>query len=267
MLTDHHRTKVIDIIPVEILGVKVYPLDMVSLHDIMKAGIETGRRMLILNTNVHCLNLAHEHPWLCNFLNQSDIVFCDGAGVRLGARVLGYRIPPRITYADWIWQLAEFAESCSFSFFFLGARPGVADKAATRLKNCFPRLRIVGVHHGYFNKTPGSPENGAVIQKINDARPNVLIVGFGMPLQERWLMENWDRLEANVALTGGAVFDYVSGELRRAPSWMTDHGLEWLGRLIIEPRRLWQRYLIGNPLFLWRVLKQRLCLFKRLDVK
>jgi len=119
-------------------------------------------------------------------------------------------------------------------------------------------LRIVGTYHGYFDKTPGSPGNEAVIQAINAVKPNILIVGFGMPLQERWLMENWDRVEASVALTGGAVFDYVSGDLRRPPCWMTSHGLEWLGRLLIEPRRLWQRYLIGNPLFLWRVLKQRL---------
>ena len=94
--------------------------------------------------------------------------------------------------------------------------------------------------------------------RTNAVKPNILIVGFGTPLKERWLMENWDRIEVNVALTGGAVFDYVSGELRRAPRWMTDHGLEWLARLIIEPCRLWKRYLIGNPLFLWRVLKQRL---------
>ncbi len=94
--------------------------------------------------------------------------------------------------------------------------------------------------------------------RTNAVKPNIIIVGFGMQPQERWLMENWDRIEINVALTGGAVFDYVSGELRRAPRWMTDHSLEWLAWLIIEPRRLWKRYLIGNPLFLWRVLKQRL---------
>jgi len=175
---------------------------------------------------------------------------------------LGYNIPQRITYADWMWQLAEFAESHGFTLFFLGARPGVADKAAARLKERFPNLRIVGTRHGYFDKDAGSPENEAVIRKINAAKPNILIVGFGMPLQECWLMENWDRIEANVALTGGAVFDYVSGELPRGPRWMTDHGLEWLARLIIEPRRLWKRYLIGNPLFLWRVVKQRLGLLR-----
>jgi N-acetylglucosaminyldiphosphoundecaprenol N-acetyl-beta-D-mannosaminyltransferase len=134
----------------------------------------------------------------------------------------------------------------------------VADKAAANLKARFPDLRIVSTHHDYFDKTPGSAENEAVIEQINAVKPNILIVGFGMPLQERWLMENWDHIDANVALTGGAVFDYVSGELQRAPRWMTDNGLEWLGRLLIEPRRLWKRYLIGNPLFIWRVLKQRL---------
>jgi N-acetylglucosaminyldiphosphoundecaprenol N-acetyl-beta-D-mannosaminyltransferase len=195
-------------------------------------------------------------------LNSAEIVFCDGAGVVLGARILGNHIPQRITYADWTWQLAEFAEPRGFTLFFLGARPGVADKAAANLKARYPDLRIVGTHHGYFDKTPGSAENEAVIEQINTVRPNILIVGFGMPLQERWLMENWDRIDANVALTGGAVFDYVSGELQRAPRWMTDNGLEWLGRLLIEPRRLWRRYLIGNPLFLWRVLKQRLGLLR-----
>jgi N-acetylglucosaminyldiphosphoundecaprenol N-acetyl-beta-D-mannosaminyltransferase len=138
----------------------------------------------------------------------------------------------------------------------------VAEKAATRLKERFPDLDIAGAHHGYFDKTAGSLKNEAVIQEINAVRPNILIVGFGMPLQERWLMENWNCIEANVAIVAGAVFDYVSGELHRGPRWLTDHGLEWLARLIIEPRRLWRRYLIGNPLFLARVIKQRLGLLR-----
>lgn len=101
-----------------------------------------------------------------------------------------------------------------------------------------------------------------VIEKINKVRPNILLVGFGMPVQEYWLQENWEKIDTNIALTGGAVFDYLSGELRRAPRWMTDHGLEWLGRLIIEPRRLWKRYIIGLPLFFLRVLLFKLGLLK-----
>ncbi|MGC9399875.1 MAG: WecB/TagA/CpsF family glycosyltransferase [Anaerolineae bacterium] len=218
--------------------------------------------MIVLSGNVHSFNLAYRQLWLRSFFNQANVVRLDGAGVRLGAWILGHQTPSRMTWADFAWDLAEFAEPRGFTFFFLGARPGVADKAAAKLKIRFPNLRIVGTHHGYFDKTPGSAENEAVIEQINAVKPNILIIGFGMPLQERWLMENWDRINANVALTGGAVFDYVSGELRRAPRWMTDNGLEWLGRLLIEPRRLWKRYLIGNPLFLWRVLKQRFGLLR-----
>ncbi len=129
----------------------------------------------------------------------------------------------------------------------------------------FPNLQIAGTQHGYFNKGTHSAENEEVLTIINAAAPNILIVGFGMPLQERWCKENWERLNANILLTGGAVFDYASGELRRGPAWMTENGLEWLARLIIEPRRLWRRYILGNPHFLWRVLLQRFGLLRVLQ--
>lgn len=242
---------------IRILNVAIAPISVIELHTHIKNFIETDRKAMVLNVNAQMLNLAFERPWLNNFINCSDLVFCDGAGVLLAARILGFHIPQRITYADWMWQLAEFSAQNGYSFFFLGAQPGVADKAAARLKERFLGLKIAGFHHGFFDKTKGSAENEAVIEEINAVQPDILVVGFGMPLQEQWLLENWERLNARVTLTGGAVFDYISGELRRAPRWMTDHGLEWLGRLVIEPRRLWKRYLVGNPLFLWRVLLQR----------
>ena len=245
-----------------LLGTQLSLCDSQAILDSIKRCIEAEQKAIILSGNVHSFNLAYRHRWLQAYLNQADIVRLDGAGVRLGAWILGHKTPSRMTWADFAWSLAEFAELHGFTFFLLGANPGVADKATTRLQERFPDLHIVGVHHGYFDKTLDSSENTTIIQKINAVKPNILILGFGMPLQERWLMENWDRIEANVVLTGGAVFDYISGELRRAPRWMTDHGLEWLGRLIIEPRRLWRRYLIGNPLFLWRVVKQWLGLLR-----
>lgn len=246
----------------QVLGVHGSALTVPELHSCIETYIRQEQKALVLHVNAHCLNLAFSEPWLRDLLNRAPVVFCDGAGVMLGARILGYWVPARITYADWMWQLAEFAEPRGFTFFFLGARPRVADKAAARLKERFPNLCIAGTQHGYYDKEPGSDENETVIQKINALKPNILITGLGMPLQEQWLVENWDRVDANVALTGGAVFDYVSGELARAPSWMTEHGLEWLGRLIIEPQRLWKRYLVGNPLFLYRVLKQRMGLLR-----
>ena len=234
------------------------PLTVEELHAEIGGCIRGGEHALVLNANAHCLNLAHDDEGLRGFLNEARVVFCDGAGVVLAARILGGCIPGRITYADWIWQLAAFAAAEDFSLYFLGARPGVAEKAAAKLTGRYPGLEISGIHHGYFDQTPGSPHNEAVLQEINSVRPDILIVGFGMPLQERWLMQNWGSLDAKVALTGGAVFDYVSGEVRRGPRVLTDNGFEWLARFLIEPRRLWERYLVGNPLFLWRVLLQRL---------
>jgi len=241
----------------DILGVGVCGLTIIELHGLIENYIQHQHKAFVLNVNVHCLNLCYQHQWLRDFFNQSQLVFCDGAGVMLGAKLLGHHIPERITYADWLWELAAFAEPRQFTFYFLGGRPGIADKAAQQLQTRYPGLQIVGIYHGYFNKATDSQENQAVIEKINAVQPDILLVGFGMPIQEQWLQENWDRIDGSVALTGGAVFDYISGELRRAPRWMTDHGLEWLGRLIIEPRRLWQRYVVGNPIFLWRVLGQK----------
>lgn len=234
------------------------PVTVEELHAEIRDHVREDEHALVLNANVHCLNLAYKDRDLRDLLNGAELVFCDGAGVMLAARILGRRIPERITYADWMWQLSAFAAAEGLSLYFLGAEPGVAGRAADRLKERYPNLKVAGVHHGYFDLTPGSPANASVIRQINTVAPDILVLGFGMPLQERWLMQNWPEVDAHVALTGGAVFDYISGELRRGPKVLTDNGFEWLARLFVEPRRLWRRYIVGNPLFLIRVLRQRL---------
>lgn len=224
----------------------------------IKRTIKQKDKALVLNVNAHALNLAYEQPWLCEFFNQAAIVFPDGYGAVWAGRLLGSAMQPRITYADWFYNLAAFAAINDFSLFFLGARPGVAEAAQQKLLELYKDLRIVGVHHGYFDKTANSEANQALLDQINRLAPDILVVAFGMPMQERWLKDNWDKVEAHVALTGGAVFDYVSGKLKRPPRWLANNGFEWLGRLIIEPGRLWQRYLLGNPKFVWRVFRERL---------
>ena len=242
---------------VDILGVGVDPLTVGGLHAEVERLVRR-RGGVVLNVNAHCLNLLHKDRDLKDFFADADVVFCDGAGVRLAARMLGGRLPERITYADWLPRLAALAEERELSLFFLGARPGVAEEAARRLRASHPKLEVRGARHGFFDHRKGSPENEAVVAQINAAEPDVLVLGRGMPLQEIWLMENRHGLKFGVALTGGAVFDYASGRLRRGPRLLTDNGFEWLARLLVEPRRLWRRYLLGNPLFLARVLRQRL---------
>ena len=248
---------------VEILGVGVSRISVDELHKAILAVARRGERALVLNANVHCMNLAYHRPWLRALLNDAPIVFCDGSGISLAARILGHPPLVRFTYADEMWRLAAFAEEHGLSLFFLGARPGVGEEAARRLRERHPDLKIVGVRHGFFDPSPGSPENEAVVREINASAPDVLVVGLGMPLQEWWLYQNHDRLDARVSMNLGAVFDYVSGGLRRGPRILVDNGFEWLARLFIEPRRLWRRYVVGNPVFLLRVVRQRVSRYYR----
>lgn len=243
---------------IRVLGVRIHSVTVTDLLRLFAAIIDSDERALVLHVNVHGMNLAYTRPWLVDILNAADIVYCDGDGVVMGARLLGQDLPGRLTLADWLWTLAEFAAAGNYSLFLLGAQDGVATRAAARLQERFPDLKIAGVHHGYFDRTAGSTENEAVLAHIRAASPDILIVGFGMPIQEQWLHENWPQLDTHIAISAGAIFDFISGDLRRAPAWMNDNGLEWLGRLLVEPRRLWQRYLVGNPLFLGRVLRQRM---------
>lgn len=234
---------------ITLFGVKIDNLSLSLLLEKITESVKSANKTILSYTNIHGLNLAFEQPEFRELLNRADLVFCDGFGVILGARLTRQKLDYRFTPPDWIGHLCELCVREGFSLFLLGARPGVAEKAAARLSAAYSGLQIVGTQHGYFDKTQGSAENEVVAEMINHTKPNILIVGFGMPKQEQWIRDNFDRLEVNVFLPVGAALDYAAGEVQRAPRWMTDHGLEWLGRLVIEPRRLWRRYLIGIPLF------------------
>jgi len=242
---------------VNVLGVHIDPVRVEDVLEKIDTAISGHGRALIAHVHITGLNQAYELDWLYKFLNQADLVTCDGMGVKLGGRMLGSDIPQRFTLSDWIWQLIELAQARHYTLFFLGNPPGSAEKAAARLQVTYPGLQVVGTAHGFFNKSPGNPESEAVLEQINQARPNILLVGFGMPVQEQWLKDNWGGIQANVAMTCGALFEYVAGDLKRGPAWMTDHYLEWLARLLISPRRYTRRYVRDNPLFLYRIFKQR----------
>lgn len=212
------------------------------------------RKTIVGNVNVRAMNFAYELPWYREFLNRADVVFCDGFGVMLGAKCCGYCLQSkhRMTCPDYIEDLARTCEQQGVSLFLLAGKPGVTDQAISKLQTIAPNLKIAG-HHGFFKKT--GVQNRVVIDKINQFRPDILYIGFGMPLQERWIVDNFDQIDAKVFLPLGACLDFYTGMVYRGPRWMTDRGLEWLSRLLTEPHRLWERYLIGNSVFLFRVAK------------
>lgn len=213
-----------------------------------------GRSRRVMYVNAHVVNQSRTTPGLGEALRRADLVYCDGYGVRLAARVLGRPVPHRMTGADWIWDLAALCEMAGQSLYLLGSEPPVAREAAARLRALHPGLDVVGSHHGYFELD--SPHNERVIEHINEHPARLVLVGMGTPKQELWVDRYAARLEGSVVWTVGALFDYVSGHMPRAPRWLADNGLEWIFRLAIEPRRMWRRYLIGNPVFLSRVLSE-----------
>lgn len=205
--------------------------------------------------NLKALNIIFLCPKFRNIISKADIAFCDGFGVKLIAKLLRKPLRYRNTPPDWIDELAEKAIENGLSFYLLGDEDGVAEKAANLMNIRFPRLDIRGVHHGFFDKC-GS-ENDNVIASINSVRPNLLLVGMGMPLQEFWIEDNANRLQVNAFLPLGAAFRWYTGIEKRAPKAITDYGLEWLARLISHPKRHFKRYIIDNLILCILISKWR----------
>ncbi len=237
---------------VTILGIKVSNCTRSELNEYIKEVIFQDRKEMILNVNIHCMNLAHRYSWLKDLLNSAAVVFCDGDGVRLAGRWLGSKIPEKITYSRWIWELARLSERFGFTWYILGATHDSLRDALCVLQAEYPGLKIIGYHSGYFRD---GAEVEEVAADINTKRPNILVLAMGMPVQEQWLRQYFDRLQVNVALTGGAVIDYVSGHFRMTPNFFYRLKMEWFYRLLQQPRRLFWRYFLGNPAFFFRVIR------------
>lgn len=238
---------------VNLLETRFHELTVQDLIEYIVETAKLNRKTIVGNVNVRAMNFACQLPWYRKFINQSDLVFCDGFGVLLGANLHGYSLKSehRMTCPDYIEDLALACERDQVSLFLLAGRPGVTDQAIKKLKAIAPNLNIQG-HHGFFNKT--GLENERVIEKINQFKPDVLYVGFGMPLQEEWICNNLDKIDARVFLPLGACLDFYVGAVYRGPRWLTDRGFEWMTRFFTEPGRLWERYLVGNSVFFYRVI-------------
>lgn len=232
---------------VELLGVRVDPITIPELLDLISEAIRAQQRVVIGNHNLHSIYLFHRDPKMRLFYEKVvALSYIDGMPLVFWGQLLGKRVrrAQRITFVDWGPILAMHAAQRGWRVFYLGGKPGVADLAADRLKGRFPGL-MIRTHHGYFSPA----ENEAVLGEIADFGTHVLLVGMGMPKQEHWIVDNADKIKANIVVAVGAGFNYIAGVIPTPPRWMGEMGLEWLYRLLSEPRRLWRRYLV-EPLFL-----------------
>jgi exopolysaccharide biosynthesis WecB/TagA/CpsF family protein len=198
--------------------------------------------------NVHSVNLTVKHPTLSANLNNADRCFADGSGLRLAAKMLGINIKDNVNGTDMLPHLCEAAQTQGMSIFLLGAKPGIAATTAKNLCKQYPTLCIAGAEDGYFERS----EDARVVQRINHSNASILLLAMGSPLQEKWLQDNAPQLTCRTALAVGGLFDFYSGKISRSPMWMRELGFEWVWRLMQEPKSKFNRYVIGNPLFLIR---------------
>jgi N-acetylglucosaminyldiphosphoundecaprenol N-acetyl-beta-D-mannosaminyltransferase len=227
-----------------LLGLRVDALTMSDFHACIAEAIGTGRRIILGSHNLHSAYLYQHDARLREFYALADYVRIDGMSLILIGHLLGLplRRHHRLTYVDWLEPFFSLAARNGWRVFYLGSKRHVIEQAALVLHQRFPGLQLA-VADGYFDPTPNSRENVAIVQKINAFQPDVLLVGMGMPRQQLWILENASRLHVNVISNSGAALDYVAGAVPTPPRWAARIGLEWLFRLKAEPRRLCRRYL------------------------
>ena len=209
--------------------------------------------------NAHCANIARKDWQYEDTLKNVDALLPDGSGVALAAKLDGQSLSTNLNGTDLFGPLCRCLAFRKIPVFFLGGRPGVAEAAAENAVDACPGLRVAGHQHGYFSPR----EEDAIIAKINASGARVVFVAFGVPTQDVWLARVRHRLHAPVVLGVGGLLDFVSGRIPRAPEWMRKTGTEWIYRLKCEPRRMWQRYLVGNFTFTAHAAKYALGQRKR----
>jgi N-acetylglucosaminyldiphosphoundecaprenol N-acetyl-beta-D-mannosaminyltransferase len=214
-------------------------------------------KALITTLNAHCYNVAQKDGAYMEALLNSDILIPDGISVVWTERWLSGKRIKKIAGEDLFYYEMERLQQKGGKCFFLGSSEETLIKIKKRAQIEYPSVTVETYSPPYKDEFSAN-ENQQMVEMINNLQPDVLMVGMTAPKQEKWAYQNYNQLQAGHICCIGAVFDYFAGNIRRAPGWMIDAGLEWFYRLIKEPRRMWFRYLIGNFLFVWSIIIQKI---------
>lgn len=240
-----------------ILGVGVSLVDVASAADAVLAWCRTKARAYVSVSNVHHVVEAQDHPEFESILNGANMTVPDGAPLSWVLRRRGHRCVRQVTGRDLMIAVSARLAKSGNSAFYYGGDDGVADQLATAMEKRFPGLQTAGTWSPPFRPLTDD-EEARVVEQINASGADVVWVGIGTPKQEFWMRDFRDRLDAPVLIAVGAVFDFFTGRLKAAPHWVQRAYLEWLFRLIMEPRRLWRRYATTVPRFIWLVTLESL---------
>jgi N-acetylglucosaminyldiphosphoundecaprenol N-acetyl-beta-D-mannosaminyltransferase len=236
-----------------LFGIEISNTTLNDTLDWIAQRIHTVQPGFVAFMNPDCLNIVYRHQAYREALSHAALILPDGIGIKLACRILGIALKANVNGTDLFPKLCERAVTEGFSLYLLGAKPGIAEAVAENMQARYPGLKIAGCQHGFF----AQEETDSIIQNINAANADILLVAFGAPKQELWLAQHQNHLTPPVRLGVGGLFDFYSGRIPRAPQWMREVGMEWSWRLLQEPSRMWRRYILGNPLFLYRIWRQK----------
>ena len=231
----------------------VWDISNYEINQFVLDAISKNKKTVISNVNANAYYISRDNSDFYEFQKKADIIICDSKWVQIALKYLYGVWVNHLSYYLWIPQLYTFCNEKKLKVFLLGTNEQNLQKAIKNFRVEYPDI-IFESRNGFFNKD--NHENEEVINKINSFRPHLLMVGMGMPFQEKWIADNMSKIHANVFTNGGAFIDVFSGE-KIIPKWITSMGVEWLYRLIKEPRRMWKRYLFGNTYFLFKFLTQK----------
>ncbi|HEY5241308.1 MAG TPA: WecB/TagA/CpsF family glycosyltransferase [Polyangiaceae bacterium] len=223
--------------------------------DAIAAMIAEGRGGTVVTPNVDHVVMADHDERFRSAYDAAALSLADGMPILWAARVLGTPLPEKISGSDLVLPLMERAEREGWRVYILGGGSGVGAAAAERLVQRFPRLVVAGVDAPRIDMDASVASRAPVLERVRAARPHLVLVALGAPKQELWMTEVAEDLRPAVLLGVGAAVDFIAGTAKRAPGWMSASGLEWLFRLGQEPRRMWRRYLLRDPEFLFIVLR------------
>ena len=215
-------------------------------------------KLLINTINAHSFNTAKKDQLFADALTNGDVLIPDGVSIVKACKWIKAKSQPKERIAGWdlfFFEMNKLEKKCG-TVMFMGSSQKVLDLIVKRAAVDYPHLKVVTYSPPYKPEF-SDEDNRAIIDAINDANPDLLWIGMTAPKQEKWTYSHWKELNIHCHVgTIGAVFDFFAGTVERAPLWWQEHGLEWLYRLLKEPKRMWRRYIIGNTLFLWNMTKE-----------
>ena len=215
-------------------------------------------KLLINTVNAHSFNTAKKDQLFADALTNGDVLIPDGVSIVKACKWIKAKSQPKERIAGWdlfFFEMNKLTKKGG-TVMFMGSSQKVLDLIVKRAAVDYPHLKVVTYSPPYKSEF-SDEDNKAIIDAINAANPDLLWIGMTAPKQEKWTYSHWNELNIHCHVgTIGAVFDFFAGTVERAPIWWQEHGLEWLYRLIKEPKRMWRRYIIGNSLFLWNMTKE-----------